>query len=71
MRQITAITVLVLVLLFVLVGSLLLDAMVSPSVTRTDKAGSSMDRTLAAKENLRSRNSPYDKTGKIGGIWFW
>jgi hypothetical protein len=71
MRQITAITVLVLVLLFVIVASRLLDATVSPSLSRADKTVSSMDRTLSASERLRSGNPPYDRTIKAGGIWFW
>jgi hypothetical protein len=71
MRQITAITVLVLVLLFVIVASRLLDSTVSPSLSRVDKTGSSVDRTLSASERLRSGNPSYDRTIKAGGIWFW
>gem|GEM_PF-4670962 len=71
MRQITAITVLVLVLLFVIVASRLLDATVSPSLSRVDKTVSSVDRTLSASERHRSGNPPYDRTIKAGGIWFW
>jgi hypothetical protein len=71
MRQITAITVLVLVLLFVIVASRLLDATVSPSVTRMDKAGSSVDSTLSAGEQPRSGSPSYERTIKAGGIWFW
>ena len=71
MRQITAITVLVLVLLFVIVASRLLDATVSPSLSRVNKTDSSVDHTLSASERLRSGNPPYDRTIKAGGIWFW
>jgi hypothetical protein len=71
MRRITTITVLVLVLLFGLVVSRLLDVTVSPSANRMDKSGSSMDSTLIAKEKLRSEASPHDSIGKAGGIWFW
>ena len=71
MRQITAITVLILVLLFGLVVSRLLDTAVTPSATRMDKSGSSLDSTLVAKEKLRSEASPHDSIGKTGGIWFW
>jgi len=71
MRQITAITVLVLVLLFVIVASRLLDATISPSVTLLDKAGSSVNSTLSASERPGSGSPPYDSTIKAGGIWFW
>ena len=71
MRQITAITILVLVLLFVIVTSRFPDATVSPPVSRLDKTGSSMDSTLSASERLRSGKPPYDRSIKAGGIWFW
>jgi hypothetical protein len=71
MKQITAITVLVLVLLFVIVASRLLDATISSPVTRQVKAGSSVDSTLSARERLGSGNPPYSRTIKAGGIWFW
>jgi hypothetical protein len=71
MREIKTITALVLVFLFVLVASRLLDASVSPSANNIDKPGSSLDNTLAAKEKLRPKASPHDSIGKTGGIWFW
>jgi len=71
MRQITTITTLVLVFLFVLVASRLLDASVSPSANRMDKSDQSLDSTLVAKEKLRSKASSHDSIGKTGGIWFW
>jgi hypothetical protein len=72
MRQITAITVLVLVLLFVIVASRLLDATtISSPVTRQDKAGSGVDSTFSARERLGSGNPPYGRTIEAGGIWFW
>jgi len=72
MRQITAITVLVGVLLFVSLTSRFLDATISPSAPRVDKTGSNMDRsTHSASERLRSENQPYERTIKAGGIWFW
>lgn len=71
MRQITSITVLGLVLLFVLVASRLLDATDSPSVNRMDKADSSVDSTRVTKEPVRVKESLHDRTGIAGGIWFW
>ena len=71
MRQITAITVLLLVLLFVIVTSRFLDATVTPSVSRPDTKGSSVEGTLSASEQVRSGNPPHDRTLKAGGIWFW
>ena len=71
MRQITAITVLILVLLFVILTSRFLDATVSSPVSRLDKSGSSVESTLSASERLRSGKPPYDRTIKAGGIWFW
>jgi len=71
MRQIKTITALVLVFLFVLVASRLLDASVPPPANRMDKSGQSMDSTLVAKEKFRSKTSPHDSIGKTGGIWFW
>jgi hypothetical protein len=72
MRQITAITVLVGVLLFVSLASRFLDVTFSPLASRLDKTGSSMDRsTHSASERLHSENPPYERTIKAGGIWFW
>jgi hypothetical protein len=71
MRQITTITALVLVFLFVLVASRLLDASVSPPAIHVNKSGQSMDSTLVSKEKLRSKASSHDSIGKAGGIWFW
>ena len=71
MRQITAMTVLVLVLLFVFVASRLLDATASPSATRMDKTDSSANSTLPSSERLGSGNPPNDSAIKAGGIWFW
>ena len=71
MRQITAITVLVLVLLFVIVTSRFFDATVSPPVSRLDKTGSDGDGTRSTSERLRPGNPPHDRTIKAGGTWVW
>jgi hypothetical protein len=72
MRQITAITMLVGVLLFVSLTSRFLDATVPPPVSRLDKSGSSVDRsTRSASDRLRSGTPPDERTIKAGGIWFW
>ena len=70
MKQITTITTLVLVFLYVLFTSRLSDAPVSHLANRI-KSDQGLDSTRVEKEKLRSKASPQDSLGKAGGIWFW
>jgi hypothetical protein len=59
------------VLLLALFASRYQDDEELSSTGRPHSAGSSLAGSPLAAERRRAAETPHDKSGKIGGIWFW